>query len=180
MCLLRFDHGKRRKGGRLCGDTISFDVLGPNIALLLSHTPEPNVVGNTVYFTATGVTDGTPLTYAWDYGDGESGTGEFTNHDYDTDGAFTHRDPLHSGTLRMFPYSRVAHMAHQNVGSQMLQGYVWAFGNPQWIAGIYTGANVIWTRFFNQSGELSALEIPRMVLNRNLDVEIKGQAADFA
>jgi PKD repeat protein len=71
------------------GETVSFDVIGPNIVLLLSHTPEPIVVGSTVYFTATGVTDGTPLTYAWDYGDGDNGIGEFANHQYDTDGAFT-------------------------------------------------------------------------------------------
>jgi len=70
------------------GETVSFDVIAPTIDVSLSHTPEPIVVGSTVYFTATGVTDGTTLTYTWDYGDGEFGSGEFTSHSYTSDVAY--------------------------------------------------------------------------------------------
>jgi uncharacterized repeat protein (TIGR01451 family) len=70
------------------GETVEFDVLPPTIDVSLSHTPEPIVVGSMVYFTATGVTDGTALAYAWDFGDGEDGAGEFASHQFLSDGSF--------------------------------------------------------------------------------------------
>ncbi len=55
-----------------------------------SATPNPALVGDTVTF-GVAVTDNNPgtLTFAWDFGDGSSGTGAAPTHVYTADGTFT-------------------------------------------------------------------------------------------
>jgi uncharacterized repeat protein (TIGR01451 family)/uncharacterized repeat protein (TIGR02543 family) len=61
-------------------------MLAPDIAV---DAPDPTVVGSQVVFTATGHTTGGPIVaWTWDYGDGESGAGEWASHTYATAGIF--------------------------------------------------------------------------------------------
>tara|TARA_B100001741_G_scaffold291679_1_gene271991 strand:- start:31 stop:1113 length:1083 start_codon:yes stop_codon:yes gene_type:complete len=48
-------------------------------------------VGDTVQFSATGSSDpdGDPLTFNWDFGDGDVATGQTASHVYDSQGSFT-------------------------------------------------------------------------------------------
>jgi PKD repeat protein len=71
------------------GAPVSFDVLAPTIATDASHTPGRIVVGETVHFTGTASTDGTPLSYEWDFDDGGKGTDLTASHVYTRDGAYT-------------------------------------------------------------------------------------------
>ena len=43
--------------------------------------------------------DGDPLTYAWDFGDGNNGTGVAPNHTYDVGGTFTVTLVVNDGTV---------------------------------------------------------------------------------
>ena len=63
------------QGVRAWGDPVSFTTLTPTIGITLAHGPEPALTGQTVYFTATATTDGTPLNYQWDLGEGAAGGG---------------------------------------------------------------------------------------------------------
>lgn len=71
------------------GDPVSFTVLTPTITASLTHTPGAIVVGDTVYFTATADTDGTPLSYTWDFSAGPVSGGLTASHTYTRAGAYT-------------------------------------------------------------------------------------------
>jgi uncharacterized repeat protein (TIGR01451 family) len=71
------------------GVPVSFDTLAPTIEVEVAHTPGHIVVSDTVLFTATASTDGTPLSYQWDLDDGASGAGLHASHTYTRDGAYT-------------------------------------------------------------------------------------------
>lgn len=72
------------------GASVSFDVIEPSISAAFTHTPDAIVAGDTVYFTATASTDGTPLTYEWDFGDGLPVIGGLTaSHVYTRAGVYT-------------------------------------------------------------------------------------------
>ncbi|MEE8390525.1 MAG: PKD domain-containing protein, partial [Anaerolineae bacterium] len=72
------------------GDPVTFTVLAPTINAAFTHTLGTIIAGDTVYFTATAGTDGTGLSYEWDFGDGPPASGELTaTHVYTQDGAYT-------------------------------------------------------------------------------------------
>jgi len=71
------------------GAAVRFDTVAPAIDLTLVHSPEPIVAGETVWFTATASTDGTALSYAWDFGSGPESGGLTGSHVYTRDGAHT-------------------------------------------------------------------------------------------
>jgi len=70
------------------GPTVSVDTLEPTIEVGFTRTPSPIVVGQTVHFTATATTNGTELSYEWDFRDGETGNGQTTSHIYTWDDDF--------------------------------------------------------------------------------------------
>jgi PKD repeat protein len=71
------------------GAPISFTTGAPNITASITRTLDPIVVSDTVRFTATASTNGTPLSYAWNLGDGATATGLTTSHAYAQAGAYT-------------------------------------------------------------------------------------------
>jgi uncharacterized repeat protein (TIGR01451 family) len=71
------------------GVSVSFATVAPNITAAITYTPGSIVVGNAVNFTATTSTNGTPLSYAWSFGDGTGGNGLTTSHVYTRAGTFT-------------------------------------------------------------------------------------------
>ncbi len=76
-------------------DSATFTVIVdvPNIAPIadIVATPSSGVVPLTVNFdaSASSDSDGTITSYAWDYGDGQNGTGQTSNHDYTLVGSYT-------------------------------------------------------------------------------------------
>lgn len=64
--------------------------LGDPVASFNSSPVSPNV-GETLSFDATSSSDpdGTIVHYAWDFGDGNTGTGMITAHSYSSDGTYT-------------------------------------------------------------------------------------------
>ena len=72
-----------------CLETLSSDSP-PTVTMNVS--PSGTVkVGDTVQFSATGSTDpdGDPLTFNWDFGDGDVATGQTASHVYNSQGSFT-------------------------------------------------------------------------------------------
>ncbi|MBV7327997.1 PKD domain-containing protein [Chloroflexi bacterium TSY] len=62
-------------------------VSGVPIANLVVSHDGPNVVGETINFTAT-IDAGSGVRYEWDFGDGDTGSGESTTHAYTTEGRY--------------------------------------------------------------------------------------------
>ncbi|MFN2131177.1 MAG: PKD domain-containing protein, partial [Anaerolineae bacterium] len=71
------------------GAAVGFEVVAPNIELALPSPTGHIVAGDTVYVTATAATDGSPLRYTWDWGDGPVGGGLSASHVYSLDGTYT-------------------------------------------------------------------------------------------
>lgn len=72
------------------GAAVSLDTISPTLTAAITHTLGTIVDHQTVYFTATASTDGsTPLSYAWDFGDGSVGSGLTASHAYTEDGPYT-------------------------------------------------------------------------------------------
>jgi uncharacterized repeat protein (TIGR01451 family) len=71
------------------GPALAFDVIEPSIDLALAHTTGSIVAGDTVYLTGTATTDGTPLSYTWDWGEGPVAGGLTASHVYTQDGSYT-------------------------------------------------------------------------------------------
>ena len=68
------------------GPPVTTAVVPPSINVVLADSG-PEVVNETVYFTATASTDGTPLTYQWNFGAGpEPGTAA-ASHVFNVDGS---------------------------------------------------------------------------------------------
>ena len=67
------------------GPPVSFTVISPMMTVGIDYTPSAPVAGDTVTFTAVATTNGTPLSYAWDFG----GTGQSAAHTYAADGTYT-------------------------------------------------------------------------------------------
>ena len=87
------DYGVRWSSLGVSGPTgaaVSFDVLTPTITVEITRTPGTIVVSDTIHFTATTHTDGTPLSYEWDFGDGVTVGGVITtSHIYTQSNAYT-------------------------------------------------------------------------------------------
>jgi uncharacterized repeat protein (TIGR01451 family) len=55
---------------------------------LAAHSSSPTTLGHTTFFTAT-ITQGSKVTYAWDFGDGDKGSGAQPTHVYTATGSYT-------------------------------------------------------------------------------------------
>lgn len=72
------------------GLPVSFSSITPTVSLTLDRAPAPVVISGSVAFTATASTNGPPLTYAWDFGDGATAAGGLTrSHTYTEVGGYT-------------------------------------------------------------------------------------------
>lgn len=74
-------------------DTIQISVSAPNQAPTASFTfnPNPGIVGQSVSFDGSGSSDpdGFIASYAWDFGDGNNGTGATPGHTFADTGSYT-------------------------------------------------------------------------------------------
>jgi uncharacterized repeat protein (TIGR01451 family) len=62
----------------------------PTLAASFDHAPMSLLVGGSVYFTDTSTTDGSSIVvWGWDFGDGETGSGQTIHHTYDATSAYT-------------------------------------------------------------------------------------------
>jgi uncharacterized repeat protein (TIGR01451 family) len=71
------------------GLPVSFVIAAPTITTDFSHAPDPVLIGQSVTFTGTAGTNGTPLSYAWSFGDGAQATGLNATHVYTRHGSYT-------------------------------------------------------------------------------------------
>jgi uncharacterized repeat protein (TIGR01451 family) len=71
------------------GLPVSFGIEAPAIDANFSHAPDPVLAGQSVAFTGTASTNGTPLSYVWNFGDGAQATGLNATHTYSRDGVYT-------------------------------------------------------------------------------------------
>ncbi|MDM8518921.1 PKD domain-containing protein [Anaerolineales bacterium HSG6] len=69
--------------------TSSVTVPDMPIAGLKLQNPNPTGVFNTVISFTASVTQGSNVSYSWDFGDGQTGTGSPVNHTYGSDGTYT-------------------------------------------------------------------------------------------
>lgn len=70
------------------GAPVSFTILAPTILAGFDASALTAKVGETIYFTSTSTTNGTPLTYSWDFGDGHIATGQTTSHAFTVPGEY--------------------------------------------------------------------------------------------
>jgi uncharacterized repeat protein (TIGR01451 family) len=70
------------------GAPVSFATLAPTIDVTAQASKTTIRPGQTVYFTATATTDGTPLTYTWKIGNTVIGTGAHINHGFSNPGSY--------------------------------------------------------------------------------------------
>ncbi len=71
------------------GLPVDFAIAAPTITTDFSHTPDPILAGQTLHFTGIASTNGTSLSYAWNFGDGVQGTGLNATHAYTRHGTYT-------------------------------------------------------------------------------------------
>jgi len=77
-----------------CSQTTGVLAPSPTFSAGAIHiAPEGAIVGTAVSLESRDATDpsGAPLSYSWDFGDGETGSGEATTHVYRTSGTFMAR-----------------------------------------------------------------------------------------
>lgn len=70
------------------GLPVSFTIISPTINVSVAMTPNPVKVAGTVHFTATANTNGLPLAYAWNFGDGLTANELTATHVYTRSGSF--------------------------------------------------------------------------------------------
>ena len=70
------------------GAPVSFTTISPTIDVAFTHAPATLIDSGPVVFTGTASTNGTPLTYAWAFGDGVTGTGLNASHTYTQPGVY--------------------------------------------------------------------------------------------
>ncbi len=71
------------------GAAVSLETIAPTITADVTHTLGAIVAGDTIYFTATASTNGAPLSYQWDFGNGPAGGVLTASHVYTRDGSYT-------------------------------------------------------------------------------------------
>jgi uncharacterized repeat protein (TIGR01451 family) len=69
------------------GESVSFETAQPTIEAKFDSSSLLAVLGQTVYFTSTSTTDGTPLSYAWDFDGHGSATGPTASHIFNSPGS---------------------------------------------------------------------------------------------
>ena len=67
------------------GPPVSLTVISPTMTVGIDYTPSVPAAGDVVTFTAVATTNGTSLSYAWNFG----GTGQSAAHTYAADGTYT-------------------------------------------------------------------------------------------
>jgi uncharacterized repeat protein (TIGR01451 family) len=70
------------------GTPVSFTIQIPVMEIVAEASSTDVQAGETVYFTGTATTDGTALTYAWDFGDDGSAAGQDASHAFSTPGSY--------------------------------------------------------------------------------------------
>jgi uncharacterized repeat protein (TIGR01451 family) len=73
----------------LDGPAIIFNILAPSLTAGFDQSATSITTGDTVYFTSTSTTDGSSLTFDWDFGDSDFGSGATTSHQYSMPGKRT-------------------------------------------------------------------------------------------
>jgi len=73
----------------LDGPPVGFTILAPSIIVSATQSAATVIEDQTVYFTGTASTNGTALSYAWDFGDGGTASGLDASHAYTQTGAYT-------------------------------------------------------------------------------------------
>jgi len=71
------------------GAALSFTTISPTIDVNFTRSPATLIGSGSVIFTGTASTNGTPLTYGWNFGDGMTGTGLNATHLYTQPGTYT-------------------------------------------------------------------------------------------
>lgn len=72
------------------GEPVNFTVLTPTLLPAFAQSATQIDADTTVYFTNTSTTDGTDIVgWAWDFGDGGTGSGEVVSHTYGGADAYT-------------------------------------------------------------------------------------------
>ncbi|MEJ2736679.1 MAG: PKD domain-containing protein [Anaerolineae bacterium] len=77
------------QGATTAGAPVAFTTLAPTIQLSLASAPDPGIVDETVTLTVTAITDGTGLSYEWNFGDGPVSGGLVETHVWDAAGSYT-------------------------------------------------------------------------------------------
>jgi uncharacterized repeat protein (TIGR01451 family) len=77
------------QGATVAGATVAFTTLAPTIELTLVSFPDPGILNEAVTLTATASTNGTPLSYEWNFGDGPVSGGLVETHVWDAGGSHT-------------------------------------------------------------------------------------------
>ena len=71
------------------GEPVSFNILAPTIQTGLDASATEVFVGETLTVTGTAITNGTSLSFAWNFGDGHTATGATASHAYQEPGEYT-------------------------------------------------------------------------------------------
>jgi hypothetical protein len=71
------------------GEAVSFDILAPSLQAEASASASTVKPGEALTFTGTAFTDGPALSFAWDFGDGNTATGEQASHAFNLPGTYT-------------------------------------------------------------------------------------------
>jgi len=71
------------------GISVTFTSVAPTLSAAFTYGPSSIVVSSTVLFTGTSSTNGTPLSYVWNFGDGKTGSGLTASHVYTHHGSYT-------------------------------------------------------------------------------------------
>ncbi|MFZ0547110.1 MAG: PKD domain-containing protein [Candidatus Promineifilaceae bacterium] len=81
--------GSNEGPGSPVGPPVAFTIQAPTIVADFIQSLTTVEPGETIVFTSTSTTNGTPfVTWAWDFGDGNTGSGAVTSHAYDTPGTY--------------------------------------------------------------------------------------------
>lgn len=70
------------------GAPVTFTVQAPGITAEFEASALSILPGETVFFSATGTTDGTPLTFTWDFDDGHTASGPGASNTFATPGTY--------------------------------------------------------------------------------------------
>lgn len=63
------------------GPPVSFKIVAPTILAGIT-APDTTLVGDTIQFLSSSTTNGTALTYSWNFGDGSTAVGEVVSHQF--------------------------------------------------------------------------------------------------